>query len=236
MDRSRRGAFIPAAAASLALHGAVLFLFARSPYTFRSPLPRPGYSVEIVSITAGRAEAGSAEKGGLNRASAAASRNPTKPERSAVEGPAPDYSPPAIPGRRDAIGGDPAQKPEAWEAPAAGKPSGTVEDDGRVRKEARIIRVLEKRIAENRRYPVAARRRGIQGSLTAEISVDERGALVKASVLSSSGSDLLDRAALELLRKVFPVDNDTGRLLDLKVSISYRLEGKASSPKEPDGL
>jgi protein TonB len=46
-------------------------------------------------------------------------------------------------------------------------------------------------------YPRRALRRGLEGTVTIEIFVDENGAIVSARVVSSSGHEILDEAALE---------------------------------------
>jgi len=47
------------------------------------------------------------------------------------------------------------------------------------------------------RYPLAARRLGEQGTVRVRLVIDENGAVERAELLSSSGSERLDRVALE---------------------------------------
>jgi TonB family protein len=89
--------------------------------------------------------------------------------------------------------------------------------------EVRVLSLISKRISDGLSYPDAARRRGIEGSLAVSFVVNEDGSLDSARVAKSSGSDILDRAGLELLRSTFPVDNDSGQKLDLRISIGYEL-------------
>jgi protein TonB len=114
---------------------------------------------------------------------------------------------------------------EAAPRPAAAPPAAAPPDP--VKASARILSELSRRIGDRLSYPVAARRRGLEGTLVAEFSVDARGGLVSARVAVSSGSDILDAAGLELLRGVFPVENDSGKRLDLRIAIGYKL---SSSP------
>jgi TonB family protein len=93
---------------------------------------------------------------------------------------------------------------------------------------ARILELISKRISSGLSYPAAARRRGIEGTLVAAFEVDEAGRLAKAGVDRSSGSDILDTAGLELLKSVFPVENDSGRRLSLRIAIGYKLDGQAA--------
>ena len=87
----------------------------------------------------------------------------------------------------------------------------------------RILATLSARIAAALDYPPVARRRGIEGGLVVAFSVDERGDLTSARVDKSSGSEILDAAGLELLRSVFPVANDSGKALELRIAIAYTL-------------
>jgi TonB family protein len=88
---------------------------------------------------------------------------------------------------------------------------------------SRILSELSARIRDGLAYPAAARRRGLEGSVGIAFSVDARGALVGARVAESSGSDILDEAGIALLRSVFPIENDSGKELELGIAINYRL-------------
>jgi len=51
------------------------------------------------------------------------------------------------------------------------------------------------------RYPAAARRRGLEGTVIVRLRVDARGRVLAAEVLKGSGSKLLDGAALAALKR-----------------------------------
>jgi protein TonB len=72
-------------------------------------------------------------------------------------------------------------------------------------------------------YPETARRRGIEGLTRVIASIDAQGQLLDTRVFSSSGSSLLDQAALRLVDSVFPVENPTGKRLDLKLDVRFAL-------------
>ncbi len=90
-----------------------------------------------------------------------------------------------------------------------------------------VLAIIRQRIEQERSYPPAARLRGIEGTVTASITVDRDGGLFAERILHSSGSAILDRAGLALLRRVFPVPNDTGSGFSLEVRIAYRLLARA---------
>jgi len=50
-------------------------------------------------------------------------------------------------------------------------------------------------------YPLAARRRGTEGTVVVRLSISRTGAVIGLEVVRSSGSALLDRAALEALER-----------------------------------
>ncbi len=50
-------------------------------------------------------------------------------------------------------------------------------------------------------YPLAARRRGEQGRVVLRVELDERGHIARAQIVDSSGSGLLDQAALLAVRQ-----------------------------------
>jgi protein TonB len=73
-------------------------------------------------------------------------------------------------------------------------------------------------------YPEAARRRGTEGSVKLRISVAGDGSLLAAKLAASSGSSLLDRAALDLATEVFPMNNPAGRSLEFQILVRYSLK------------
>lgn len=50
-------------------------------------------------------------------------------------------------------------------------------------------------------YPRLAKRRGIQGQVMVEIWIDPKGKQIKQKVISSSGTEILDQAALKAIKK-----------------------------------
>ena len=72
-------------------------------------------------------------------------------------------------------------------------------------------------------YPRAARRDRIQGRVVMRVRVAADGHAVSAEVADSSGSDLLDRAALAaLLRCRFIPATQAGRPVEFQYEVPYR--------------
>src|SRR6056297_2541000 len=82
---------------------------------------------------------------------------------------------------------------------------------------------LQHLIEEKRRYPRAARRRNIEGSVEFSVHVNREGALAELTLNSSSGSRILDKAAEDLLEKVFPVDYPLQEKVRTTIRIIYKL-------------
>jgi TonB family protein len=87
-----------------------------------------------------------------------------------------------------------------------------------------LLDSVQSRMASALVYPEAARLRGASGTVRVSLTVDERGNLLSASVSSSSGSSILDRAALDLARSVFPLANPAGSRLEMEIAVAYRLQ------------
>ncbi len=231
MRRMDEWFILPAAAASLAIHALTLLFSAGSPSPVRASFKQPGYLVEVFSVItdsrSGPAAGSKANALGLDSPVSEASALQEGASFESPSGPDADTelefsAPPALT-EEAGVNGAPA---EETAGPGAAKAEGAEGVPG----SARVLQVLARRLDERIKYPKAAQKRGIKGALTAMVSMNEQGAFLDARVLHSSGSDMIDRAGMDLLRKVFPVENDTGRSLILEVRIVYKLEGNSASP------
>jgi TonB family protein len=86
---------------------------------------------------------------------------------------------------------------------------------------------LRKRIQETLRYPPAARRRGVTGTVQLEIAIEPDGAVGSVSVIGTSAHEILDRAAVDAARSVprlpFP-DDMRPRGLRVRLPVIFELE------------
>jgi TonB family protein len=87
-----------------------------------------------------------------------------------------------------------------------------------------LFKELSDKIQENIIYPPAARRRGIEGTVTVFFIIDRQGCLVKSKVEKTSGYSILDKAALKVIERSLPHPHMLNRQVELKVSIIYTLE------------
>jgi periplasmic protein TonB len=59
-------------------------------------------------------------------------------------------------------------------------------------------------VERQRQYPLAARRRGMEGTAIVRIQLDGDGALLEARLVRDTGHAVLDRAALEMIHRAAP--------------------------------
>ncbi len=86
-------------------------------------------------------------------------------------------------------------------------------------------------LAQHRRYPRAARRAGVEGTVHVRFVIDPLGRIDATAIETSSGARVLDRAALALLDSASPVPGlaQFGLVepLQLRLPIDYRLRRPA---------
>ncbi|MGH6813513.1 MAG: TonB family protein [Methylocella sp.] len=77
----------------------------------------------------------------------------------------------------------------------------------------------------NRHYPEAARARGEQGTVRLGLTIDRGGHVVSARLIASSGSSILDQAALEMARHASgrPLPPEMGSSASLIVPVHYSI-------------
>ena len=90
-----------------------------------------------------------------------------------------------------------------------------------VRTPAALIRwqsALAARLARFKRYPAAARARGVQGIAKVAFTIDHEGHLLSSHIVESSGSSLLDEETLDLLARAQPMPKPPGDVPDSALS------------------
>ena len=93
-------------------------------------------------------------------------------------------------------------------------------------KEAYISCVIQE-IEKKKFYPLIARRFGMEGKVFVKFLVNREGKVLKTEILKSSGKEILDKAALKLIKKCsFPPlpQSFKGEYLEIKVAVNYSLE------------
>lgn len=86
---------------------------------------------------------------------------------------------------------------------------------------------LRRRIQEALRYPLAARRRGLAGTVHLELLIEPDGAIRDVTVVSSSAHAVLDEAALAAVRSLAARPFPPGlapRVLRVRLPVVFALE------------
>jgi protein TonB len=87
--------------------------------------------------------------------------------------------------------------------------------------------LLAQEIARHKQYPMLAKKIRQQGSVILQVKITHLGKLITAQVQQSSGHELLDNQAMEMVRKATPFSPPPNALgdedLTLLVPVSFRL-------------
>lgn len=78
-------------------------------------------------------------------------------------------------------------------------------------------------VNNSKTYPAQAVKRGIEGYVTVRVELDGDGNLMSANVISSSGSGILEQAALRAVERATPYENASGRTQVVDVPLQFQL-------------
>jgi protein TonB len=88
--------------------------------------------------------------------------------------------------------------------------------------------LLSREFSRHKQYPRMAQIRGWQGTTRVELHIDPNGTVTSSSVRESSGFEVLDKQALEMVRKASPLPLPPevlrGREFTIVVPVAFRLE------------
>jgi TonB family protein len=88
-------------------------------------------------------------------------------------------------------------------------------------------KALVAQISRFKRYPNAARARGVQGEVSVTFTIDRAGQVITSRILLSSGSTSLDEEALAVLRRASPLPSPPAQLagatFDLTLPIQFKI-------------
>jgi len=90
-----------------------------------------------------------------------------------------------------------------------------------------FVRSVSGAVAKQRRYPQLAARKGWQGEVQLRVVVDGNGHLLEVSVQESSGFEVLDREAVEMVRRAAPFPLLAGMKKEdfaITLPVQFRLE------------
>lgn len=88
--------------------------------------------------------------------------------------------------------------------------------------------LLAREISKHKQYPRIAQMRGWQGEAKVDLQIDSSGNVLTSKIHDSSGYEVLDKQALEMVIKAapFPVPPDAlrGRVFNILVPVTFHLE------------
>jgi protein TonB len=82
---------------------------------------------------------------------------------------------------------------------------------------------LRAEVMKHKVYPRVAKRRGTEGVVRLLLTLDARGEAIELKIIESSGSAILDKAAIALIRKVLPFEHGLGRGFSVRIPVKYEL-------------
>jgi TonB family protein len=122
----------------------------------------------------------------------------------------------------------PADKPDA---PVSGNRhteaySGPVRPERNALSEADYLALVMGRLEQNKVYPLAVRRRGIEGNITVAFTIKGDGKVSDIQLADTTGHRLLAQAAFQTIRSSspFPVPENQNGDYTVQVTIRYQLE------------
>lgn len=87
---------------------------------------------------------------------------------------------------------------------------------------------LARAIAAKKQYPRVAQMRGWQGEVLIDLKLDANGTVLATTILQSSGFEVLDKQALEMVKKAAPFPPPPeilkSSIFNIQVPVSFKLE------------
>ena len=230
--KQRAGALLPISVAiSVALNAMLLFLVPYHPLQTRQAPARLVIPVNLVHVPLRAEPFRAAERVVRKPAPAPAEERTEAP--SIVELPAETQEPPSLEAPRAEVSpieeAQPAGAPEAGSSAAAPvsvveEPAVPMQVSAEIAAYKAILSSFRGRIVQEIRYPAIARSSGWEGTVILAVRLDAAGNLVQSIVRRSSDYEVLDRAAMTLIRKVTPVANPLGLPVTIDIPIAYELK------------
>lgn len=87
---------------------------------------------------------------------------------------------------------------------------------------------LARAIAQHKQYPRIAQMRGWQGEVLVDLKLDSNGAVLSSRIERSSGYEVLDKQALEMIKRAAPFPSPPeilkSSVFNIQVPVSFKLE------------
>lgn len=122
-----------------------------------------------------------------------------------------DISSSAVSGKTSNHGG--ATEPTKTSVKTSGDGEKTVKAESLSNSRASAYALIRSAIEKARTYPVIARRRKIEGTVVTEFMITKKGLPEDIKIRTSSGSEILDSAAVDIIKKAGPMPHVEGSLI-----------------------
>ena len=138
--------------------------------------------------------------------------------------------PPVVPSRVEpAVVAPPVAQPLPQQAtvppPPVVQPQPKMVDDGRERALTdRYRQIISAKIKQHEEYPQVAKRRHWEGTTVVQLQFTPEGRVADISVVEKSGHDILDEAAVKMIRNAAPLPIPPEGLRTVLVPIKFRLD------------
>ena len=138
--------------------------------------------------------------------------------------------PPVVPSRVEpAVVAPPVAQPLPQQAavppPPVVQPQPKLADDGRDRALTDQYRqIISAKIKQHEEYPQVAKRRHWEGTTVVQLQFTPEGRVADISVVEKSGHDILDEAAVKMIRNAAPLPIPPEGLRTVLVPIKFRLD------------
>ncbi len=116
--------------------------------------------------------------------------------------------------------------PPPIDAPLAEKPAAPKQGISNKPSEATLTwhKSLVLHLNKHKKYPHDARKKGEEGTAAVSFKLDRSGKVISAHLDKSSGSDLLDKEALEVLNRASPFPQPPSDVPDVSISLSLPIQ------------
>jgi protein TonB len=116
--------------------------------------------------------------------------------------------------------------PPPVEAPAAEKPAAPKAGLSSKPSEATMSwqKSLVHHLNKHKKYPHEARKRGSEGVANVSFTIDRSGKVIETQLTQSSGSDLLDQEAIEVLERASPFPTPPSEMPNITIKLSLPIQ------------
>ncbi|MGB9686814.1 MAG: TonB family protein [Rectinema subterraneum] len=130
---------------------------------------------------------------------------------------------PLEPARTESVQAEPARAEPVQAEPARSKSASMESAPASYDTVESLAAAIAGKLAAQKQYPAAALKRKSEGTVRIALQVAPDGTLASLAIQSRSGSAILDEAALQLVRSIFPLHIRLETAVSLLIPVEYRI-------------